>query len=95
MFSQDLVAIQGLRALPRPPNYLLLHPKYLLLRSIRALIKGHWGVLVVVVSVCGFGAVGPFGPGPELQFHAFPSRKKLAHRYMSISRTHPILYLEA
>ena len=28
-----------------PPNYPLIYPKYLLLRAIRAPLKGHWGVL--------------------------------------------------
>ena len=36
--------IRGL--LPRPPNYPLIFPKYPRLRTIRALLKGHWGVLV-------------------------------------------------
>ena len=30
---------------PAPPNYPLLYPKYPLLRTIRALLKGTWGVL--------------------------------------------------
>ena len=29
----------------KPPNYPLIYPKYLLLRAIRAPLKGHWGVL--------------------------------------------------
>ena len=32
--------------LPAPPNYPVLYPKYPLLRTIRALLKGTWGVLV-------------------------------------------------
>ena len=32
---------------PRPRNYPLLYPKYPLLRTLRALLKGHWGVLVL------------------------------------------------
>ena len=32
--------------LPRPSNYPPLYPKYPLLRAIRALLKGTWGVLV-------------------------------------------------
>ena len=35
---------------PRPPNYPLIYPKYLLLRAIRAPLKGHWGVLAVAAS---------------------------------------------
>ena len=30
----------------RPPNYPLLYPKYPLLRAIRTLLEGTWGVLV-------------------------------------------------
>ena len=32
--------------LPRPPNHPLIYPKYPLLRAIRTLLKGTWGVLV-------------------------------------------------
>ena len=32
--------------LPSPPNGPLIYPKYLLLRAMRAPLKGHWGVLV-------------------------------------------------
>ena len=37
-----------MRELPRAPNYPLIYPKCLLLRAIRAPLKGHWGVLVRV-----------------------------------------------
>ena len=32
--------------LPRPPNHPLIYPKYPLLRAIRTLLKGTWGVVV-------------------------------------------------
>ena len=32
--------------LPAPPHYTLLYPKHPLLRTIRALLRGTWGVLV-------------------------------------------------
>ena len=48
--------------IPRPPNYPLIYPKYLLLRTIsyiRALLKGHWEVLVVaLISVARMGVQG-------------------------------------
>ena len=33
------------KAYPAPPNYPLSYPKYPLLRAIKALLKGTWGVL--------------------------------------------------
>ena len=43
--------------LPRPPNYPLIYPKYPLLRTIKALLRGTWGVLV------GFRVWGVEGSG--------------------------------
>ena len=39
-------------SIPRPPNYpiILIYPKYPLLRAIRALLKGPWGVLARIHS---------------------------------------------
>ena len=41
------------RGSPRPPNYPLLYPKYPLLRTIRAPLKGTWGVMGSVYGFIG------------------------------------------
>ena len=45
----------GRDLLPRPPNYPLFCHKYPLLRTIRAPLKGHWGVLLCC-KVCHLGS---------------------------------------
>ena len=48
--------------LPRPPNVPLLRALWSLLDSIRGVLKGSWGVVVIVARQNVFG---PSGPGKE------------------------------
>ena len=50
---------------PRTPNYPLIYPKYRLLRTIRALLKGHCGVLVLPKALID---VASFRPQPDARF---------------------------
>ena len=59
ILSVIVLEVVSLRVrVPRPPNYPLIYPKYLLLRAIRAPLKGPRGVLVVWNAKIGFGVWG-------------------------------------
>ena len=71
---------RNLRIRPTPPNYPLIYPKYALLRTIRALLKGPWGVL-------GFG----FSVDVDSEGSLPTEERKGKHEHLSELRKCPVL----